>query len=268
MGICQNYQKPKDVTLKGEGGKYGALGMSIMFGCYFGIPIGLIYGLYRLFNNGVFWGNFFLCMIGVSMIGAVLGGILGNISEKYEIEKYKEQLNQYNQMVKEDNIRVQKELKRKQGVELQISVLEQKKTEVSEILNNLYDMNIIYPKYRNFVAVATFYEYFDSQICNQLEGHEGAYNIFETEIRLNAIISKLDDIFNHLEQIRSNQYVIYNAICEGNKIANGIYQQTVQNAENLEAIADNSAITLYNSMITTKNTEILKFIETYKFIKN
>ena len=129
-------------------------------------------------------------------------------------------------------------------------------------------MNIIYPKYHNFIAVATFYEYFDSGRCLTLEGHEGAYNIFENELRLNAILGKLEDIINHLEDIRSSQYAIYNAINEGNKTANAIYQKSMQISSNMNTIADNSAITSYNSMITARNTEILKFIEVHKAIKN
>ena len=65
-----------------------------------------------------------------------------------------------------------------------------------KIIRNLvsfYSKNIIYPKYRGLVPIAAFYEYFNSGRCDTLTGHEGAYNIYETEIRMNIIIAKLDD---------------------------------------------------------------------------
>ena len=41
-------------------------------------------------------------------------------------------------------------------------------------------------------------------------------------------MGKLDDIIEHLEDIRSSQYAIYVAINEGNRIANDIYQKSEQ----------------------------------------
>ncbi len=43
--------------------------------------------------------------------------------------------------------------------------------------------------------------------CVAFEGHEGAYNIYENEIRLNVVIQKLDDVIQKLDQIQDNQYI-------------------------------------------------------------
>ena len=79
-------------------------------------------------------------------------------------------------------------------------------------LNNLYDKNVIYGKYRNFVAVATLYEYIDSGRCSELEGANGAYNLFESEIRADRIIASLNTVVNNLEDIKNNQYTLYKSI--------------------------------------------------------
>ena len=73
-----------------------------------------------------------------------------------------------------------------------------------------------YKKYRNIVAVTSFYEYFDSGRCDALEGSTGAYNIFEQEVRASMIISKLSDAVSVLKDIKENQNRLYDAINEMN----------------------------------------------------
>lgn len=109
-------------------------------------------------------------------------------------------------------------------------------------LNALYDMNIIFSKYRNFVAVSQIYEYYMSGRCIQLEGHEGAYNIFENELRQNIIILKLNEVLNQLEEIKQNQYMIYQAINEANARLANIESNTAAIAYNTSVIAGNTAI--------------------------
>ena len=48
-----------------------------------------------------------------------------------------------------------------------------------ELLNNYYDKNIIYPKYRDLVALCMIYEYLVSGRCLTLEGRNGAYNKYD-----------------------------------------------------------------------------------------
>lgn len=72
-----------------------------------------------------------------------------------------------------------------------------------------YDYNIIYPKYRNYVAVATFCEYIESGRCSSLEGANGAYNLYETACMNNLIVSQLTVIADKLEDIKQNQMLMY-----------------------------------------------------------
>ena len=77
----------------------------------------------------------------------------------------------------------------------QIAYAEASLSITKQTLESLYGLNLIYPKYRNYTAIASFYEYFCSGRCKELTGHEGAYNIFEQEVRMGIIIDKLDAIF-------------------------------------------------------------------------
>lgn len=82
-------------------------------------------------------------------------------------------------------------------------------------LRRLYDLNIIHEKYRSLVPVTMFYEYFETGRCTTLTGHEGAYNLYEAELRQNIIIDKLDGIKDQLEDIKKNQYYLAKTLSAG-----------------------------------------------------
>lgn len=75
-----------------------------------------------------------------------------------------------------------------------------KKTLVAR--NELYAYDIVFGKYRNVVALSSFYEYLMSGRCSALEGADGAYNIYENEIRANRVIAQLDTVISSLEEIK------------------------------------------------------------------
>ena len=72
-----------------------------------------------------------------------------------------------------------------------------------------YARNVIFEKYRNLPALTSIYEYLLSGRCDGLEGPNGAYNIYEMEVRQNTVISQLNVIIENLEQIKQNQYILY-----------------------------------------------------------
>lgn len=83
--------------------------------------------------------------------------------------------------------------------------------------NELYAAGIIFGKYQNAVALSSFYEYLMSGRCEKLEGTNGAYNLYESEVRANRVIEQLDTVIDSLEQIKSNQYMMYSAMCSMKK---------------------------------------------------
>lgn len=79
--------------------------------------------------------------------------------------------------------------------------------------NELYAAGIIFGKYQNAVALSSFYEYLMSGRCKKLEGTNGAYNLYESEVRANRVIEQLDTVIDSLDQIKANQYMMYSAMC-------------------------------------------------------
>ena len=99
----------------------------------------------------------------------------------------------------------------------QLEVFQKTKKELQFALTELYSKNIVYAKYRNLVAIATIYEYFDSGRCTELEGPNGAYNMYEGELRSNIIICSLSQIIADLAQIKNGQYALYEQINRSNQ---------------------------------------------------
>ena len=132
------------------------------------------------------------------------------------------------------------------------------------IRDSIYSANVIYPKYRNLVAVTTIYEYLASGRCDTLEGADGAYNLYEMELRQNIVIGQLSSVLDSLEQIKSNQFTLYSEIAESNR----------KSAELLSDISDNVEFNRYASEETAKanaavaqNTEATKYYTLFNAAK-
>lgn len=84
--------------------------------------------------------------------------------------------------------------------------------ESERTLQRYYSKDIIFPKYRNLPALTMIYEYLSTGRCSELTGPNGAYNLYESELRQNTIISQLNIVISQLESIRYNQYVLYEEV--------------------------------------------------------
>ena len=131
-------------------------------------------------------------------------------------------------------------------------------------------MNVIFPKYRNLVAYSTFYEYLETGRCTALSGPDGAYNLYESELRQNAIISQLSDILDSMEEIKANQYMVYSQLKQMNAGLDKLNHSMAQAVTSLqqigssvnsikdytEHIAENSDIIAYNTAVTAHYTKL------------
>lgn len=166
---------------------------------------------------------------------------IDNEKQEYskEIDRYNADVDAYNLTQKAQR----KDLKeRKNAANKQLQ-------ETNELLQKLYSLDVVHKKYQNFVAIATICEYFETGRCNSFDGYTGAYNIYEQETRQDIIISRLEDILYSLEDIKKNQFFMYCAIQEGNKLAG----QLLQNGNELKE----------NAAIIKENTQMIKYIEMY-----
>lgn len=158
-----------------------------------------------------------------------------------------------------------------------------KKTLVAR--NELYAYDIVFGKYRNVVALSSFYEYLMSGRCSALEGADGAYNIYENEIRANRVIAQLDTVISSLEEIKQTQYMMYEELrsintslqrlnstmdkalssiqgIEANTTSMNEYMEHI--SKNSDVIAHNTAVTAYYSKVNAELTDALGYMVAFK----
>lgn len=207
-------------------------------------------------------------LFGKEILGYIVGGIVLLVEclvqwlfiypDKKHNKKERARVAAENQRIDEYNRQFRTQLPaRCSALSAQISTAEKSLSETHTTLNKLYSLDVIFPKYRNITAVTSFYEYFCAGRCTALTGHEGAYNIYEQEVRMGVIIDKLDIIIERLEEIEHNQYMIAEAIKKGNEKAEQIYAKMCECADKLQSIDQNTMITGYFSAITAANTACL-----------
>lgn len=157
-------------------------------------------------------------------------------------------------------------------------IVENEFKEATELLKSLYDargqlygLGIVHNRYQNMVALSTFYDYLTIGRCTELEGINGAYNLYESELRANLIIEKLDDIKDTQYMIHSTLMSIDNNLDYLNTLTTTALA-SVQNmeknveriAENTDMIAHNTAISAYYSKINAEMTNALGFMVALK----
>ena len=125
--------------------------------------------------------------------------------------------------------------------------------------NELYSYNIVFAKYRDIVALTTFYEYLMAGRCTSLEGTDGAYNLYESETRANMIISQLSTIISKLEQIKTNQYMLYSELKKVNQNLSTLNENMEQVKESIERVGDNTEAIASSAEMIAYNTEVTAF---------
>ena len=240
--------------------------------------------------DSAFFLPIFFCAIGLIMlilIGPLLdgqsGGVIGVILllgfaflgigcySLYSILNDKKKDREYNLNAIEENkqIREQNEAAK---LEYDNAIKEWKETnsflrdhlnkpliETKETLEKLYSLDIIYPKYRNLSALTSIYEYLESGRCTKLTGTNGAYNLYEDEMRKDRIISQLNTIIDNLEQIKQNQFMLYQQM-------NKILEETQQISASLrhieyttDAILGLTQLNVFFNSVTAENSAAVSF---------
>ena len=195
----------------------------MMSGAIAGIVLFLISGvlLDELFDIylPINLGTIFIFMIGtiIAEIGYIVWKNSKQVAEvrlrnDRQIEEYKDRQNRDLERIKKEEVLRDKLIQIK-------DIVKKRYIESGEALRKIYNLNICYSKYRDFISVCSIYEYLVSGRCTTLTGPHGAYNLFEYETRQNLIICKLDEVINSLHRIEKSQMVLANAIGESNKKA-------------------------------------------------
>lgn len=200
----------------------------------------------------------FLCL--VAAFKASDHGVSKEHAEKWNA-KHQKEIEIENKKIQKQNeiVKINKE-KRLPVYRREYEILYQEYNRIQYTLKKLYDMNIIFPKYRSLIPVCSFFEYISSGRCDGLEGKEGAYNVYEMELRQNIVVGKLDNIIGRIDVIKSNQYILYIKLDEVEK---NVFMMCKSLSEETDTIENNNNIISYNKELIAKNTELIKWFNVF-----
>lgn len=190
------------------------------------------------------------------------------IEYKKAIERYNKVLSVYLENKEKDEKRVIKERAEIEAINKWLNKFSAQKIESQKRLNELYSYNVIYPKYRNLVAVCSFLDYFSAGLCYAFEAPEngvgGAYYIFENEMLHKQIIMELKEINENLNQIKASQYSLYCAVAGSKEMLSelNVTMKRIANEEekgnrNVEKLIEESRISNYYAAQTQKELSYL-----------
>lgn len=138
--------------------------------------------------------------------------------DEYNLERSKYWQNEYekyrNKII--DNAKIYKNT-----VMPEVNEIKRSLNAVNNTLQSLYNLRIngvlcLHPNYQGLVPISIIFGYFDTGRCNKLEGHEGAYNLYEDEKIRGMIINKLDTVLKKINQLNHSMIYVGQAIEECN----------------------------------------------------
>lgn len=198
-------------------------------------------------------------------------------------DKDNEEIKRKNEEIIEWNNKHCQEIEaKKAALDIYRAKLEDILKETKNTLEAYYRKDIIYPKYRSLIPISSFCDYLQSGVCETLEGHEGCYNKFDLEVRLDTIISRIDDVIDNLDQIKFNQHTLYEEVVKCNEkldnLSTGISEMTNNitgsieevKAKTVAAINGNdhsNAMLEYYAEETLHNVNNIKWLQQMDYIE-
>lgn len=201
-----------------------------------------------------------LFALGISLIFGTKKFMKFTSEHNKEVARYNDKMRQVKQAQEKEKIRVEEAKREREFLIVQYNEILRVKKNTEATLKEFYKDSFVFPKYLNMIAVIQILEYFQSGRCTELTGPDGAYNLYESELRMNRIVDKLQVIIEQLEEIKSIQYSIYQEICRVNDTLNGILDSIDYACNSMDKVAVNSAVAAYNSSITAYNTSIMSCV--------
>lgn len=179
-------------------------------------------------------------------------------------KKYEKDLLKYNSAVKADARRVNNELVVRKKLVEQWDEVKAERNKTKKALDAVYQVGIIHPKYRNIVAITSFFDYFDTGRCFMLTGPGGAYATYEEDLRFKRIETRLDVVISKLDEIVANQQYMAELMREANTTLSRIEASNNAMMGNIKQIKENSELTAYNSQCAAQSNAAMEHIMIYQ----
>lgn len=214
-------------------------------------------------------GSSFNWYIRIAVILSIIGVVWNIYSEiKNRKKNYKKALQEYELSVKNDKRRVQHELSLRKELQKQMEKVISERNKTQEALNTMYNIGIIHPKYRHLIAVASFFDYFDTGRCLSFTGPGGAYAVYEEDLRFQRIVTQLDIIISKLDELIQSQRKLAELMWDVNNTLHRIEQSNSRMMQSVSRIEENSELIEYNTRCAMQSSVVMEHIMVYNALKN
>lgn len=261
------YQKPQ----KKEADFLSNLQIGVVGTAFVGAILGAIVGLVN--SDGLFDAIDKVIGTGIQWLlyGLGAGVVVGIILHIYECHANKNDYNidylNYVSSTENDNIRVNKEKEQIKQLQAISSATIQKQAATNALLQQYYDIGVIPPEYQNIIAVCSIFGYLEKGICDKLKGYDGAFAQYQMDLRFKRLEDKLDAVLASLEQIKENQYVLYNAITQVNQNVTTLINKTERQLHLMEKLDNKMDIMNYYQQQTLVENRYQSYLQTYTVLK-
>ena len=218
--------------------------------------VSLFIAVALLFLSSQYWSNAISSLCLLAGLVCIYHSIAGKSENKRDVEQWEA-----------DNARRRTyaaAVTRKKYIDNEIQIASNKANDSIQLLNQMYTSNIIYPKYRNLPAISSFLDYFSSGRCTSLTGPYGAYNLYESEARMDGIITRLDNISSQLTQIQFNQRMLFFALKNCNETVSRLCRSVENSANHLSQIAGTQSKIEQNTATTAYYAKLLEKESAYR----
>lgn len=247
------YGNKNSINVPSDGSSSVILGTGV-----FSIIMGVVFVIYFFANIADFalgdgGSGFFLFFLMIVLFGVGYWLVkleLGSRQEyKNNLEQYHRQLeniDQNNQKLKEQYEKALREYNAEDNIRQshidEYNDMLALSCRIADTLEKEYSKGIVFPKYHSIVAITMFYEYLVTGRCETLDGINGCYNLYESEVRQNLIISNLSALNGSIDDLRDRQYVLYSNLSSANLRIEALGKD----------ILNKAAITAYYSEVSAK----------------
>lgn len=230
-----------------------------------GLILDIIIGIVAVPVSAIFFAIIFGLPIGTVV------WLIRFIRERAQIKrKYERDVEKYELAVDQENARLRREERQKAALAAEIDSLQKQLAQTKRNLNQLYGYGILARDYRHLYAVGVIYNYFCTGRTHSLQfdtrtGDQGAYNLYESERRLDRIITNTEEILYRLDEIAQYQRDLrdsmQNATRQISTLCNKVTAQLSTISDSVAATERNTSIIAYNTACIESETRFMAWMD-------
>ncbi len=231
--------------------------------CFASILFFTFFGVVSCVTSSGYANVLLYAILGVFL--GVIGGLLlfavDHIIDKHRIEKeYRNADDIFMGKLAGDIVRIERETEQKRHLLKQRAILKERLDKSKAIAMTMYAKMGIDREYRHMIAIGYMNEFLRLGIANRLGGADGLYYLVRKEIKMDVMQSTMIEISEKLDMLVDQQRELHRDLLQINRKCDNMVDMTVKAARSAGAIAENTAVTAYNTERIQRELEFQNFM--------